>query len=353
VVGSDNPDSLVGAAPAGIVFSEWALANPSAWAYLAPILAENDGWAVFITTPRGRNHARSMLQMARSNENWFAEVSTVEDTGSIPLGRIEEQRLEYRAIYGHEAGDALIEQEYWCSFDAAILGAVWGAELVKAMKEGRIGHYPQLDGVPVHTAWDLGKGQNMAIWVFQEQWDKVRIIDYLSGFGIGIPSHVKELEKRGYVGGTDYVPHDAKVPELGTEKTRVETLIGLGRKPKLVPAHKVDDGISGTRQTFEHLLFNEKPCEDGIEALRQYQYVWDDKKKDFDLVPKKDWTVHPSDALRYLAMAWRSEEQPAPGPVLPRDPLGRPVPPVGLPKPLTQYTYDEFHKTQPKRRTRV
>lgn len=353
VVGSDNPDSLVGAAPAGLVFSEWALANPSAWAYLAPILAENDGWAVFITTPRGRNHARAMLQMARTNEAWFAEVSTVDDTGAIASEIIEEQRKEYQALYGEEAGDALIEQEYWCSFDAAILGAVWGRELAAAMKQGRIGYYPRLPDVPVHTVWDLGKGANMAIWVFQEEWDKVRVIDYLSGFGIGIPSHVQELERRGYIGGIDYVPHDARVPELGTEKTRIETLIGLGRKPELVPRHSVDDGISGTRQTIPHMLFHEEMCEQGLEAVRQHQYEWDDNKKTFTLAPKPDWTKHAADALRYLSMAWRAQEKPRDEPEIPKDPMGRPIPKAVLPKPIQEMTYAEFHKAQPKRRERV
>jgi len=353
VVGSDRPDTLVGAAPAGICFSEWALANPSSWAYLAPILAENDGWAVFITTPRGRNHAYATLEMAQRQPGWFAEVSTVDDTGAISPERIEEQRIEYHGIYGVDAGDALIEQEYWCSFEAALLGAVWGKELADAAKDGRIGHFPKLDGVPIHCAWDIGVGANMAIWVFQEQWDKVRIIDYISGFGIGFPSHCAELESRGYVGGTDWVPHDAKVAELGTEKTRVETLISLGRKPKLVPRHGLDDGISGTRQTIEHLVFDEEACKKGLEAVRQYQYEWDDKKKDFGLKPRHDWTSHPADALRYRCMAWRSVEQPPKEVVLPKDPLGRSIKKLDLPKPLSEYTYDEFHKTQPRRRTRV
>ena len=133
VVGSDSYKSLVGAPPYGIVFSEWAKANPAAWAYLAPILQENGGWALFITTPEGKNHAKTMYDMAKGNAKWFAEVQTVDDTG-FPLDRVEEARKEYVALYGVEAGNALVEQEYYCSFSAAILGAVYGKWMASADK---------------------------------------------------------------------------------------------------------------------------------------------------------------------------------------------------------------------------
>ena len=138
VVGSDNYDRLVGTPPAGIVFSEWALADPAAWAYFAPILAENGGWALFLTTPRGRNHAAEMFAMAQASPDWFAELQTVEDTGVLTRGQIEEQRREYHAVFGEDAGDALIEQEYWCSWSAAVLGAYWAKEVERAEKDGRI-----------------------------------------------------------------------------------------------------------------------------------------------------------------------------------------------------------------------
>src|SRR5262245_47972344 len=134
VVGSDRYDAAVGSPPAGIVFSEWALSNPAAWAYLAPILAENGGWAIFITTSRGRNHAKTLHDMARANAMWHAQTLTVDDTG-FPKHLVEAQREEYHAIFGQEAGDALIEQEYYCSFEAAVLGSYWGKELAKLERD--------------------------------------------------------------------------------------------------------------------------------------------------------------------------------------------------------------------------
>src|SRR5208337_793438 len=122
VLGSDRYDAAVGSPPYGITFSEWALSNPAAWAYLAPIVLENNGWAVFITTARGRNHAKTMLDMAQTREDWFSEVLP---SGAMTDAAVEAQRLEYTGIFGKEAADALIDQEYYCSFEAAILGAYW------------------------------------------------------------------------------------------------------------------------------------------------------------------------------------------------------------------------------------
>jgi phage terminase large subunit len=160
----------------------------------------------------------------------------------------------------------------------------------------------------VHTVWDLGKGANMAIWLFQMAPDGIRIIDCMLGaHDEVIPDLVARLEGLGYVEkwGNDYVPHDAKVKELGTGKTRVETLIALRRRPVLVPDHKIDDGISAARLILPKCWFDAKRCEPGLEALRNYKAEWDDERKVFKLVRKHDWTSHFADAFRYLAMVAR------------------------------------------------
>ena len=316
LVGSDNYAKLVGTPPVGIVASEWARANPGAWAYLAPILAENDGWAAFITTPIGRNHAKSMFDMAKRDPAWFAEVQTVEDTKAIALAVVEQQRREYHSLYGEDAGDALIEQEYWCSFEAAILGSYYGKAIATAERAGRIRDVPYDPLLPVHTAWDLGKGANMVLWFFQVAPDGIRVIDYLAGsHDDTIPEIVEKLNEKPYRYGFDFVPHDAKVKELGTGRTRVETLIGLKRQPQLVAEHKIDDGISAARLLFKRCWFDAAHCADGLEALRQYRAEWDDDRKCFRDTPLHDWTSHGADAFRYLAMATREiRPQAAPKP---------------------------------------
>lgn len=329
VVGSDNPDSLVGAPPAGIVFSEWALANPSAWAYLAPILDENGGWALFITTPRGRNHVKSMLDMAKDSPNWFAEVLTPKETG-YPQERVEEQRKEYHAIFGPDAGDALIEQEYWCSFEAAVLGAYWGREMVAAEREGRITQLDYEPELPVHTAWDIGVGDDTAIWCFQQHFGQVRVIDYYEAHGYAVDHYVDWLNARPYRYGYDFVPHDAKVREWtnkgpdGMAKTRVQTMLELGRKPRVVAQHKLDDGINATRRALKNVVFDEKRCAKGLEALREYRREWDDNKKVFKDTPLHNWASHGASAFRYMAMSLQNipsdePEKPKPNPIGIRD----------------------------------
>jgi phage terminase large subunit len=330
VVGSDNPDSLVGAPPLGIAFSEWALSNPSAWGLLQPILLENGGWADFITTPRGRNHVHGMYKMAKANPNWFCEVLTVDDTNQVSAEQIEEVRKEYVSLYGEDAADALIQQEYWCSFEAAILGAYYGKEMAKAEHEGRIGQFEPMLDFPVHTAWDLGASRSsasdsMAIWFWQAvPGDKgktlIRVVDYLSGAGYSISHYAKIIkdraELRGYERGTDFVPHDAKVPEMtssgkdGKAKLRIEVMIECGLKPKVVADHKVADGISALRQIFPRLHFDGR-CEEagGLECLRQYQTEWDDELKVFKKTALANWAAHGADAARYMAIAFRDLRQ--------------------------------------------
>lgn len=341
VVGSDNPNSLVGAPPAGIVFSEWALANPSTWGYLAPILEENNGWASFITTPRGRNHVKSMYDMAVKNPKWFAQTLTVNDTGAISLSQVEEQRLEYHAIYGEEAGDALIEQEYFCSFEAAILGAYYGKEIVRAEKEGRIASVAWNPDLPVHTAWDLGVGDSTAIWFFQVFFSELLIIDYYENHGYGADHYVETLNAKPYTYGTDYVPQDAKVREWGSNgRTRIEALVSMGRKPKVVMAHKLDDGINAARQAVNRAVFDDAMCIKGIECLRQYRREWDDDNKVFRNIPKHDWTSHGADAWRYLSLAWKELKADLPMQTI-------------EPKGIADMTFDQLMKLQRPKRSRV
>lgn len=304
VVGSDNPNSLVGTAPAGIVFSEYALSNPASWGYLSPILEENDGWAIFITTPRGRNHAYSTWQLARASpEKWLAEMSSVRESG-FSLERVEEARKEYHAIFGVEAGDAMIEQEYFCSFDAAILGSYWGKLLAQARLEGRIREFPIEPNFPVHRAWDLGRKNHMVIWFFQVIGGQVRVVDFIQGHAIGIPGFAKIIrEQKNIVGGIDYVPHDARVLELGTEKTRLETMKVLGLNPEILPIMGVQDGINAGSRILPRCWFRESACREGIEGLGHYRGEWDQETRRFTDNPVKDWSEHVGSAFRYLAAA--------------------------------------------------
>lgn len=319
VVGSDRFDAAVGSPPAGITFSEWALSNPAAWAYLAPILVENEGWAIFITTSRGRNHAKTMHDMARTNPGWHAQVLTVENTG-FPKHLVEAQRKEYHTIFGEDAGDALIEQEYYCSFEAAVLGAYWGKELAKAELEGRICKVDIDRNVPVNVAWDIGVDDAMALWCYQIGRDDrgamfLNIVDYYEASGFGFDHFCDWLAERDYK-GIDWVPHDAKVREVGAPgaRSRIETLQGLsrpiGRRPALVPDHKLMDGINAARKTLPLARFDAVRCAKGLECLREYKAEWDGDARVFRKTPAHNWASHGADAWRYLSVSWREPPPP-------------------------------------------
>ena len=238
VVGSDRYDAAVGSSPAGITFSEWALSNPSAWAYLAPIVIENDGWALFITTARGRNHAKSMLDMAQTRDDWFSEV--------LPVKRNERKCLRplwsssargiYRHLSARQAADALVDQEYCCSFEAAILGAYWGKEMF-ASSSSRAASVTcrSTEDLPVQTAWDIGVDDAMAIWCFQVYPDHIDVVDYYEGQRTWASTNTaRGSTLRGYH-GSDWMPHDAKVREVGAPgaRTRIETLLPAGPQAEL------------------------------------------------------------------------------------------------------------------------
>lgn len=313
-IGSDRYNNLVGAGVAGFVGSEFAISNPSAWGYIRPMLEENDGWALFITTPRGRNHAKAMYDMAVSNPRWFAELSSIHATGALTPEQLDESQKEYIALYGEDLGRAQFEQEYECSFNAAILGAFYAREMVKVRSEGRIAAVEPAEGKPVHRAWDIGVRDDTSIWWFQVVGTQVFILDCYSSSGAGVEHYAEIIEQRkaqhGWEDGIDYVPHDARVKEWGSGRTRVETMQTFKLNPRVVPQAGKLDGINAVRRTLPRCVFHPRCEEVGIPALEQYRREWDDDKKAFRATEVHDWTSHLSDAFRYLAMAW--QEAPAP-----------------------------------------
>ncbi len=300
-VGSDNYNALVGANPVGVVFSEYSLADPEAWDYVRPILAENGGWALFIFTPRGRNHGYRLVEMAKRNPDWFVQVLGVDDTqradGSmvIPASAIDDDRAAGMA-------EEMIQQEYFCSFDAALVGAYYGKQMELARSQKRIGSVPWEPTLPVETWWDLGVGDSTAIWFAQRVGREVRLIDYLESSGEGLPFYAKELNAKPYVYGRHIAPHDIEVRELGSGVSRRETAAKLGVRFEVAPAQSLEDGIEAVRAMLPRCWFDETKCKRGIEALEQYRRVWNDKTRDFQNTPLHDWTSHGCDAFRYGAV---------------------------------------------------
>lgn len=321
VIGSDRYDSLVGAGVAGVTYSEWALANPSSWGYIRPMIEENNGWAVFITTPRGRNHAKAMYEMAKTNPKWFAEISSISDTGALTEEQIFEAKREYASIYGEDVGLAQFEQEYLCSWNSSILGAFYAREMAQVRQQGRIKAFEPLPGVPVHTAWDIGVRDDTSIWWFQVIGGRPWILDCYRNSGAGVDHYAEICHEKPWMRGIDYVPHDAKITEWGTGRTRTEQMIKHKLNPELVPNLSKMDGIQAARTTLQTAIFHPRCEEIGLSALEQYRREWDDEKKTFRASEVRDWTTHLADAWRYLSIAWR--QAPAySAPIGPKIPTG-------------------------------
>jgi len=302
VVGAEDPDRLVGANPVGVVFSEFSLMDVAIWNFVRPILAENGGWALFIYTPRGRNHGHSLFQMAQKNPGWFVQRLTVDDTKAVSQQAIDDERL---------AGmpEELIQQEFYCSFDAPLVGSYYGDQIAAATRENRITRVPWEPLKPVITGWDLGMADATAIWFAQQVGAEVRLIDFYQSAGVGIEHYTKALAERPYTYREDLVPHDAAVRELGTGKSRLEIMQQLGRRPRVVAKLNLNDGIAATRVLFPKLWIDEEKCEKGLQALREYRKEYDPVMEMFRDKPRHDWTSHAADALRTLAVGIRPEQK--------------------------------------------
>lgn len=317
VIGSDNYNSVVGSPPVGIVFSEWSLANPAALAYLTPILAANGGWAIFIYTPRGANHGKRTYESAVKREGWFAEILTVDDTKAISAESLAESLVTYQDLYGQDEGEAFFQQEFYCSFSGAILGSIFGKEIEKARRDGRIGTVPYEPWIPVHTGWDLGRTDDTSIWWFQVFAGEVRVLDFHSSNGKDVPFYAKLLdekrEARKFEYGTHYLPHDARPATLASGgKSILQQFLDWNTANQerlgnfaVLPAIDKQDQIQAGRATLSKAWIDSEHCADGVEALINYRREWDEEKRVFSSQPVHDWASHPADAWMTVSRAWK------------------------------------------------
>lgn len=319
VVGSDNFNSLVGAAPIGITFSEFALANPMSWTYLRPILRENGGWAFFIYTSRGRNHGHEHYELAKrlmaEGKDWFADLQGVVHTG---LQHLRDEEI------AEGMSEEMAEQEYDCSFDSSSPGAYYGKQMRAARQEGRIGRVPPAPGVPVELWFDLGMDDSTSIWFTQTIVREIRVLHYYENSGLGLAHYAEYARKwaEGYRFNTaarawssqrfsdpltikaTHFPHDGEVRELGTGKSRREYWEDDQQMGFTECAPNLDllDGIESVRRMFPQFWFDEEGCKQGLACLTSYTKEWDEKNRCFKPTHKHNWACHGADALRTMAL---------------------------------------------------
>lgn len=301
VVGSDNYNSLVGSPPKVVVKSEWPLANPAAQAYISPILLENNGIELSIYTPRGRNHGFATYLEASNDPTAFHEILTVDDTGVFTIEQLERARRELIALHGETFGEALFQQEYFCSFEAAIIGSYYGSEIAQARKEGRIGKVPHDPLLPIYTVWDIGWSDSTAIWFFQLVGREIRLVDYYENNTKSEDHYAKIIAEKPYIHKQSFLPHDAENGDPA--KSTYTNLKKLGLNPKVLVRSPINSGIQAVRLIFSRCSFDEQKCDKGLNALINYQKEWNEEKKMFSDNPLHDWSSHGADAFRYLAMA--------------------------------------------------
>lgn len=305
VVGSDNYDSLVGTNPVGIIMSEYSIADPAAWDYIRPILAENDGWAAFIYTPRGKNHGKRMYDMSQTNPKWHSGLLTVDDT-YYPDGRhiVSPEVIQEERNSG--MSEEKIQQEFYCSWDSGMEGAFYTAELNVAYAEGRIGDFPHDPLLPCETWWDIGYRDQTVILITQRGQDgKPIIVDMIVNRNKPLDFYVKELKETGYVFEGHWGPHDFNNTDWTTGKTRVEMAANLGINVDMVPKISREDGIDTTRAMIRVCRFNESKVQQLIDGLYAYRREWDDKLNRYRDTPLHDWASDLADSMRYLSVGWR------------------------------------------------
>ena len=291
--GADNPDSLRGIYLDGVVLDEVGDMNPKVWnEIIRPALADRQGWAMFIGTPKGANHFKDLRDRAESEPNWSLLEFRASDTGIVPKEELDAARKEM--------GDDKYNQEFECSFHAAVEGSYYGAILNDLAPE-RFREIVRDDLCKTYAAWDLGMGDSTAIWVAQLAGQEVRLLDYIENHGVGLDWYVRELTNRNWHKANHLLPHDVQVRELGTGKSRLEVLRDAGLDCTVVPRLGVDDGIQAVRRMLPRCWFNIPQVKQGLDCLRNYRREYDEKRAVFYDKPLHDWSSHGSDSFRYLA----------------------------------------------------
>lgn len=335
--GADNPDSLRGNFLDGVVMDEMADMKPSVWgAVVRPLLADRRGWCVFIGTPKGHNSFYDIYREATKSDNWYTKVLRADQSKLLPDDELDDAR--------QSMSPDQFEQEFLCSFEAAILGSYYGSEMRWLTDLNRITTVDYDPMFPCHTAWDLGFNDSTAIWWFQVVYGEIRVLDYHQSNGQSIPFYTGLIAQKenefGYKYGYHYLPHDARAKTLASGGKsiieQISTKIDI-KHLKIVPNLSLQDGIQATRLALTRAWFDNR-CEEGIECLRQYQREYDEDKKVFRDKPRHDWTSHGSDAFRYLSVVWKDED----GPVLKDNRV------TGLRVGETDVTLEELWRETPK-----
>lgn len=303
LLGAENPDSLRGIYLDGVILDEFAQCPINLWGeIIRPALSDRKGWAIFIGTPKGQNHFYEMYKLAErlseEGKDWMAACYRASETGVLDDDELQDAR--------DTMAPEEYEQEYECSFSAALKGAYYGDYIREMQANNQIIDFDIDPTVPVRTAWDLGISDTMAIWCYQIVGRETRIIDYIEDSGKGLEEYVRKLNMKTYLLAQfgHALPHDGAARELGTGKTRQEALEEFGIRCNILPKISVADGIHAARTLMRKptTFIHKTNCAKGIDALMNYTRKYDKIKAMFLETPNHNWACHGADAFRYLAL---------------------------------------------------
>jgi len=297
IIGSDNPDRIVGTNPRGVVFSEYALQNPRIYALMAPILAANKGWAIFQSTPRGKNHFWDIYNLAENSPHWWSCKMGLDVTRHVDPAEID------REIADGQMSPDLVQQEYYCSFSEGVEGSYYCKYIDKMRLNNQIGVIPWEAGFKLHTAWDIGLRDSTSIIFFQVIGQTVRIIDYYEKNKEGLEHYANHVLSKEYTYGKHIAPHDIAVKEFGSGMTRIEKAKQLGINFTLATNISIMDGIESVRSALSKIWIDELVCAKLIRALENYRQEYDSKRQVYKNIPLHDKHSHAADSLRYLCIS--------------------------------------------------
>lgn len=300
--GADNQDVWRGGGAIECIIDEFDDTPPSMVPLvIEPMLADRNGTLVRSGTPKGNGLLEAAYNRATTTPGYSAYLLDYTKTDALTPEAIERLRTEMT--------EEEFAQELECSFASPNSGSYYGRAMDTLLRDGRITSVPHDPSLKVWAAWDLGVHDSTAIWFAQitksGEW---RIIDYIEDSGAGLDHYAQLLQSRPYVYEKHLLPHDAKVKELGSGKSRTETMHGLGIRPtRVIKAHSVADGINAVRMILPKAWFDATKCARGIHALRHYKREWNEQAQAWRASPVHDHASHGSDAMRYLCLGVRED----------------------------------------------
>lgn len=300
--GADNPDALRGLYFDGAILDEFGDCRPALWAEVVlPTLLDRKGWAVFIGTPKGKNHFWQMNQRAKKEDSWFQMTLKASESGLLDPNDLQEIR--------GQMSDDQYQQEMECSFEAAVQGTYYASQIQVLETTGHMGKHPWTPDQPVFVATDLGFTDSTAMWFWQLAPDGIKVIDYEEHDGEALPFYFDLLNSKGYTYETVWLPHDAKAKSLQTGRSTIEQFLEAEFPCRITPKLAVQHGIDAARKVLNMCYFDEVSCYDGIEALRAYRRSYNEVSKQYGKSPVHDWASNGSDAFRYLALVTQEHLQ--------------------------------------------